>query len=137
MANENYKSFYSKINLNKDKINIFILHGDDSNTYGINKVKIDSLENKYIDYLALGHYHSYKEEKIDNRGRYAFSGCLEGRGFDECGEKGFILLDIDKEVKSTFIPFAKRTIHDVNVDVTGSNSSVSGITIVSILLVLL
>lgn len=119
MANENYKSFYSKINLNKDKINIFILHGDDSNTYGINKVKIDSLENKYIDYLALGHYHSYKEEKIDNRGRYAFSGCLEGRGFDECGEKGFILLDIDKEVKSTFIPFAKRTIHDVNVDVTG------------------
>lgn len=124
MVNENYRSFYSKIMLNKERINIFLLHGDDSNTFGLNKIRIDSLANKGIDYLALGHYHSYKEGKIDGRGRYAFSGCLEGRGFDECGEKGFILLDVDKEVKSTFIPFSRRTIHEVNVDLTGSNDLV-------------
>ena len=124
MINENYRSFYSKISLNKDRINIFVLHGDDSNTFGLNKIRIDSLINKGIDYLALGHCHSYKEDKIDGRGRYAFSGCLEGRGFDECGEKGFILLDIDKEVKSTFIPFARRTIHEINVDLSGSSDLV-------------
>lgn len=124
MVNENYRSFYSKIMLNKERINIFLLHGDDSNTFGLNKIRIDSLANKGIDYLALGHYHSYKEGKIDSRGRYAFSGCLEGRGFDECGEKGFILLDVDKEVKSTFIPFSRRTIHEVIVDLTGSSDLV-------------
>ena len=124
MVSENYKSLYSKIILNKERINIFVLHGDDSNTFGVNKIRIDSLANKGIDYLALGHYHSYKEDKIDERGRYAFSGCLEGRGFDECGEKGFILLDIDKVVKSEFIPFAKRVIHEIDVDVTGSNDVV-------------
>lgn len=118
----NAKSFYSKLSLNKDKINIVVLHGDACDSTGKDKIKIDSLKNKNIDYLALGHIHSYKIGKIDDRGYYAFPGCLEGRGFDECGEKGFIVLDITDKVEHQFIPFACRTIHEIVVDATGANN---------------
>ena len=79
----------------------------------------ESLKNKNIDYLALGHLHSYRQGKLDSRATYAYSGCLEGRGFDECGEKGFILLDIHNNTfNTTFTPFAKRTLHEIKVDIT-------------------
>ncbi len=121
MDSSNAKAFYSKLSLNKDKLNILMLHGDVSDSLGMDKVKIDNLKNKGIDYLALGHIHSFKNGKIDERGVYAFSGCLEGRGFDECGEKGFILLNVTDKIQYEFIPFAYRTLHEVNVDVTGAN----------------
>ena len=54
------------------------------------KIEVYELKNKNIDYLALGHVHKYKMEKLDNRGIYCYSGCLEGRGFDECGDKGCV-----------------------------------------------
>ncbi len=72
------------------------------------------LRGKYIDYLALGHIHSYKKERLDDRGVYCYSGCLEGRGFDECGEKGFVLLDITEgKIHTEFVPIAKRMLHEV------------------------
>lgn len=120
MTTLNYKSFYSKLNLDKSKINIVMLHGDATDSYGMDKIKIDSLKNKGIDYLALGHIHTYKVGKIDDRGIYAFPGCLEGRGFDECGEKGFIVLDINTSINHKFIPFSKRIIYDIDIDITGA-----------------
>jgi exonuclease SbcD len=47
-------------------------------------ISLKELKNKAIDYLALGHIHSYKMEQLDSRGVYCYPGCLEGRGFDEC-----------------------------------------------------
>ena len=119
MDQSNAKTFYSQLSLDKNKLNIVMLHGDVTDSVGMDKVKIDMLKNKGIDYLALGHIHSYKYGKIDDRGIYAFSGCLEGRGFDETGEKGFIELDVTDKIAYKFIPFASRTIYDVDVDITG------------------
>lgn len=119
----NASAFYSQLSLDENDVNIVMLHGDVSSTTGVDKVKIDKLKNKGIDYLALGHIHSHKSGIIDERGEYVFSGCLEGRGFDECGPKGFVLLDVqDKKVNSEFIHFASRTIREVIVDLTGSTS---------------
>lgn len=118
----NAKSFYSKLKLEKDNINIVMLHGEVSDSIGMDKIKIDNLKNKNIDYLALGHIHSYKLDKLGERGIYAYPGCLEPRGFDEVGEKGFIVLDIDKTIKTDFIPFSFRTIHEVSVDVSSASS---------------
>lgn len=109
---------YDTLNLDKNKKNIVVLHGDIGNDININLLK-----NKGIDYLALGHIHKFIKGTLDDRGVYAYSGCLEGRGFDEIGPKGFILLDIDeKEVKSEFIEFQKRCIHEIEVDITGMDS---------------
>ena len=119
MRRENATSLYSTLKLDKAKKNIVVLHGKIANSAGADKINLAKLGGKYIDYLALGHIHSFEENKLDDRGRYAYSGCLEGRGFDECGEKGFVLLEVDEEIKSTFHPFAKRKIEEWEVDITG------------------
>ena len=118
LARENAQSLYSTLKLNKDKINLVMLHGQTERSVGMDKINPAKLADKYIDYLALGHIHFYSENKLDDRGRYAFSGCLEGRGFDEIGAKGFVLLEVDGGVKSTFIPFAERTVEECEVDIS-------------------
>ena len=113
---------YDRLVLKEEDINVVVLHGQESHYKGKNDAEtivIDELKNKYIDYLALGHIHEYKCEKLDNRGVYCYSGCLEGRGFDECGEKGFVLLEVtDEGVEHTFVPMAKRVFHEVPVDIS-------------------
>ncbi len=121
ISKDNAKHISTNLILDQSKVNIVMLHGQESNYEGPDKTEIINLteyKNKNIDYLALGHIHKYKHERLDDRGEYAYSGCLEGRGFDECGEKGFVLLDIeDRKVESTFIPFAFRTLHEVDVEI--------------------
>ena len=119
---DNY-DIYNSLLLEKNKLNIVVMHGQESESNVKDKAEIinlKQLKNKNIDYLALGHIHTYKQAKLDNRGIYCYSGCLEGRGFDECGEKGFVLLEIeDNKLTTQFVPFASRTLYEVYVDLTG------------------
>ena len=118
MDTTNAQSFYSMLELDQSKLNIVMLHGDVSDSKGMDKVRIADLRNKGIDYLALGHIHSFASGRIDDRGMWAFSGCLAGRGFDECGEKGFIMLDVADRISAQFCRSAARTIHKVDIDVS-------------------
>ena len=110
-------------------INIVTLHGQENEYDGKDKtdiVPVSMLKNKGIDYLALGHVHEYKVKTLDSRGVYCYSGCLEGRGFDECGDHGFVLLNIDEntgDVIPEFVDFAYRKLHTLDVDVTGCENS--------------
>ena len=84
------------------------------------------IKDKNIDYLALGHIHAYKHEQLDARASYCYPGCLEGRGFDEVGEHGFVLLDVNEEdgtYSHESVPFAKRKLYAVSVDVTDCQTS--------------
>lgn len=123
---ENSKGIYDSLVLAQDDVNIVMLHGQESQYDARDNaeiINIRALQNKYIDYLALGHIHEYKYQKLDNRGNYCYSGCLEGRGFDECGPKGFVLLNVeDGQVQHTFVPFAKRTLETVMVDISGCHT---------------
>jgi len=114
-------SVYDELILREADTNIVVLHGQESQYDGKNDAEIINLRklaNRYIDYLALGHIHQYKCEKLDGRGIYCYSGCLEGRGFDECGDKGFVLLDVEEGVVNhRFIAFSKRNCHEVRVDI--------------------
>ncbi|HHT98391.1 MAG TPA: DNA repair exonuclease [Clostridiales bacterium] len=118
-SKEMNKNIYSKLFLDEEKLNIVVLHGQESiydNKDDAEIINLRKLQNKNIDYLALGHIHSYKYEKLDNRGHYCYSGCLEGRGFDECGEKGFVLLNINNNIiDHEFIPFANRKFHCIEI----------------------
>ena len=120
MNYDNESSLYDELRLDSKQTNIVMMHGQEATQPGVDMVCLPRLRNKGIDYLALGHIHSYKKDKLDERGSYAYCGCLEGRGFDECGEKGFLLLDVEpQQIKTSFIPFAKRQLHDLHVDITG------------------
>lgn len=107
-------------------VNIVALHGQVAGYTTKNDapdISLPKLANKNIDYLALGHIHEYRLEKLDSRGVWCYSGCLEGRGFDESGEKGFVVLDIeDGKITPQFVPHARRIIHDVSVELSGSLS---------------
>lgn len=118
----NAQSFYSMLELDKSKLNIVMLHGDVSDSMGVDKIKISELRGRGIDYLALGHIHTHAVGKIDERGKWAFPGCLEGRGFDECGEKGYIMLDISDKITPEFRDFSERTIHEISFDASGYSS---------------
>ena len=117
LVQENSLSLYSTLSLDRERKNIVMLHGTAGEQSGDGFVSLRELKNRNIDYLALGHYHSYKQDSLDIRGTYAYSGCLEGRGFDETGEKGFVLLEVDEKINAVFVPFALRTIRELFVDV--------------------
>ena len=86
-------------------------------------IRFSALKNKHIDYLALGHLHEYRTARIDERCLACYSGCLEGRGFDECGQKGYVLLEIEGgRITHRFVPMARRSLHTVTCDASGFSS---------------
>ena len=114
------------LTLSEGTTNIVLMHGQErmgNAVSGEDSIPLGKLKNKHIDYLALGHLHDYRTIRLDGRGIACYSGCLEGRGFDECGKKGYVLLEIEnKRVTHTFVPFAKRELHTVECDITGFSS---------------
>ena len=122
LTKENSQTLGMNLVLDQERTNIVVLHGQESEYQGKDKTEIINLQllkNKHIDYLAMGHIHEYKEAKLDERGIYCYSGCLEGRGFDECGEKGFVVLDIEEgHISTEFVSLARRQLHEVPVEVT-------------------
>ena len=118
------EGMFDSLNLSYAKTNIAVLHGAlaDGKSGG-EIIGKRELEGKHVDYLALGHYHSYSEHKIDDTGIAVYAGTPEGRGFDEVGEKGFVIIESDgRYARHTFRPFAKRTLRIIDVDLTGAES---------------
>ena len=114
------------LSLNPEDVNILLLHGQERKSAGVageDIIHLGRFKNKNIDYAALGHIHEHRVLRLDARGVAAYSGCLEGRGFDECGTKGYVLLEVEgSRVSHRFVPFATRTLHTVECDVTGFTS---------------
>ncbi|MCQ2507099.1 MAG: DNA repair exonuclease [Lachnospiraceae bacterium] len=92
---------FDGLRLDPLKINIVVLHGNLIKGVPVLKddINIKNLENKNIDYLALGHIHKRSEGVIDERGSYAYSGCIEGRGFDEAEEIVYRLKNVTSSEK--------------------------------------
>lgn len=99
-----------KLNLNADDINIVVAHEE--------MPDVSALTGKNIDYFALGHIHKYMEGRIDARGVWCYCGCLEARGFDECGRHGFVELHIDKNISYELVPWGYRQVHNIEIEVS-------------------
>lgn len=114
---------YDELDTDGSKFNFVLMHGqvvEYKAKDGAPTISLKELANRNIDYLALGHIHECKIGKLDARGFWAYSGCLCGRGFDECGDKGFILLDTEAERgRCNLIAVAKRKVHSVEVPLSG------------------
>lgn len=120
MDESNSLSLYDSIPHEDGCFNIATMHGQIATSSGVDRVNLALLKDRGIDYLALGHLHSYSVGRLGNNGIYCYPGCIEGRGFDECGDKGYVLLNIeDDRLEYEFIPFAYRKLHTVDVDITG------------------
>ncbi len=118
---------FSALSLSPEHYNVALLHGDiHGGQNDKERIPLEYLQNKYIDYLALGHIHAADGEarRLDARGRYRYCGCPEGRGYDETGKKGFFLLEIDRGVltEEKFYTFARREIVEKRVDISACRS---------------
>ena len=97
-------------NLKEEDCNILMLHGalreGGSEVQDEQGISLKQLSRYPIHYLALGHIHKREEGKCGSL-NYIYPGCLQGRGFDEEGEKGFYYVEIEeetKEIKAEFVP---------------------------------
>ena len=77
-----------------------------------------------MDYVALGHIHSHDGFYKAGATTYAYCGIPEGRGFDECGEKGVIVAEVGKGYANCrFVPVCKRKFLCKTVDVSGMDDN--------------
>lgn len=75
-----------------------------------------------LHYLALGHSHSASGLKRAGKTYYAWPGCPEGRGFDETGDKGVYLGQLEGgRVSLDFVPLARRRYLTPSLDITGQD----------------
>lgn len=106
------------LEMHEGRKNILVAHGTLGNECGDEEIiSRAALEKMPIDYLALGHYHSHRAEKLSARCTACYAGVPEGRGFDEAGLCGFVLLDTET-MSASFVPAARRTLHRITVDIT-------------------
>lgn len=118
LTSDNILTLHENLDLEAGKYNIVMLHcsipgmGDASTT-----IQIDKFKNKNINYLALGHIHKRCEGELDKNGIWVYSGNLEGRGYDEVGEKGYIEIDSDSK-SSKFVPSCTREVVVKQVDLS-------------------
>lgn len=113
-------------NFKEEDCNLLMLHGilressasggetEEKATFGAKQdevqnedgISLKALSKYPLHYLALGHIHK-REEGSFGALSYLYPGCLQGRGFDEEGEKGFYYLEINensKEIHTEFVP---------------------------------
>ena len=119
----------SLLTLNKvdsNKINIMVLHGEISNNNSgneYNPIYLSQIERSNMDYIALGHRHKYSGILKSGKSYYSYSGCPQGRGFDEEGSKGVIIGNVYSDaVELQFIETCKRRYVVKEIDITGADT---------------
>ncbi len=104
-----------------DMINIMVMHGDMAGEV-YNQIRETEIAASNLDYLALGHIHSFSGIRQAGKTTYAYPGCPEGRGFDETGEKGVIVGTVSKTgCDLRFVPLGGRQYKTLTVDLTQRN----------------
>lgn len=120
---ETEENMFLTLSLDETKRTVLVLHGELSEHSGKGGlIGTRELEGLNVDYLALGHYHSYSARHV-GKCAAVYCGTPEGRGFDETGKKGYVVVDFDSMgVSFSFKARAKRTLHSVDVDISAASS---------------
>ena len=119
---------YDSLRINDaGRINILLAHGNIMCNDKSIPLHCGVLESEGFDYVALGHIHN----RVEVRGRIAYSGSLEPLNRGETGAKGFILGEILKEgttpshIEWKFVPHAKREYVPLSFPVTADTTELS------------
>lgn len=103
-------------------LNLLCLHGEvtkQESPYA--PIREEELAASGLHYAALGHIHKASGLKKAGGTWYAWPGCPEGRGFDECGEKLVYIVELSEtECHVQPVSLALRRYEQLRVNVTGS-----------------
>ena len=107
---------------NKNKINILITHGalnaSDKLQLQYNPMNKNNLNKLGFDYLALGHIHKPDYNTEQNQ-RIVYPGSTIAMGFDELGEHGFIMGNLEKEkIELEFIKSDDKEFKELEFDIS-------------------
>lgn len=111
-----------------DELKLMVLHG---NVAGASYAPIlpAHIAHSGLDYLALGHIHQGSGLQRAGDTYWAYPGCPEGRGFDETGEKGVLVIRLDADrAQARFVPLAGRRYEITDIDLTGSTDPLTAVT---------
>lgn len=109
-----------EINVDTNKLNVLVIHGsvDASKTLDLqyNPMKSNILKSKNFDYVALGHIHKSNYNENSN---IIYPGSTISFGFDELGEHGMIVGDIEKgNLQVEFKKLDDREFVEIEKDIT-------------------
>ena len=101
-----------------------VLHGDlTSSDSPYRPLRPESIAETHVRYLGLGHIHARSEVRRAGQTLYAYSGCLQGLGFDEIGEKGAYLGEVGAEGLSlSFVKLCGSMTLEKTLNITGCRS---------------
>lgn len=104
-------------------LDVLCIHAEVGNpASAYNPVSAADLAHSGLDYAAFGHTHRFGGVQRAGGTVYAWPGCMEGRGFDETGEKGVLLADVAAgDVQAQFLPVPGRRYEILRVDVTDAD----------------
>jgi len=109
---------------NENKINIMMMHGEVVTSGGksiYNPITLSDIEKSKLDYIALGHVHSFSGLNKAGKVYWCYPGTPEGNGFDESGVKGVVIGSISKGYTHIeFRPTGKREYIVKEVDISGA-----------------
>lgn len=117
-----------RVNRRNGFINVAVVHGELVNegaTSDYNGISKKILADSGMDYVALGHIHKFDGINKSGDTYYAYSGIPQGRGFDETGDKGYLLCSGDKgglDVK--FIKASVCNLTEVSIDISDAEDGV-------------
>lgn len=94
-----------------------VFHGDPMiRNSPYSPITADQVRESGLDYLALGHIHKAGSFRAGST-LCAWPGCPMGRGFDECGQKGVLLVTLADQADAKFLPLDGPRFHDLTVSV--------------------
>ena len=97
---------------------IAVLHGDPMNLSSpYCPVTAAQIRESGLSYLALGHIHK-AGSLIQGKTLCGWPGSPMGRGWDETGEKGIYLVELEEEASVRFLPLDTPVFWDLEADVT-------------------
>lgn len=120
--------FAQSVNVGRLPISILLFHGSRDGYKPTEKATVIPFSDAELlaqgfTYAAVGHYHGLAlVQDADGTVRAAYSGCLQGRGLDETGEKFAIVgeIDLDGRVVVDKVEVAPRRVICVEANVTGA-----------------
>ena len=99
-----------------ERYHLGVLHGQtDMATSPYCPITKDQLRSSGLHYLALGHIHKGSSIRAGST-LCAWPGCPMGRGFDELGAKGVIIVTLDEEVRASFLSMDTIRFYDETVE---------------------
>ena len=106
-----------------DVYNLLCMHGEVGNPQSLcNPITDEDLAASGIDYAALGHNHTASGLRRSGGCSYAWPGCPQGHGFDECGERGVYVVTLSPEGCSLRpVSIAVRQYRTLELDITGKD----------------